>query len=288
MSILSGTGDPAQGSAVDPFALPATLELVNVLGMRVSVACDGASVFAAMRAYGAAGFAPGPVPPGGIRLPYAMRDRFDWRLIGARTYTFKDDDGTDAVMVEHLGETYRRRDFEANPRKKMPAATKFSRGAHPGDDPAIVEKGSGEDTYVTLALFRGGGPVIEHLCVPTAPQETREERARAEAEAARQRESARQLREGVVTPDTVAAHNGREPLQAPPADGPVQHATHAEVAGLFRQLGIVDTPAKVRWAQDTLGLDLRGKLTPEQVDAVRDRLEGALAVKAERERLAAR
>jgi DdrB-like protein len=137
-----------------------TLPLVNALGHQLTAHVDG-DPLAALRELGAQGWSPLQIPAGGIHLPYAMADAFDWSLIGARQFAYKDGN-EEVIAVEHLGHVYTRRSFAASGgKKKMPAAIKYSRGAKETDPDAIVEKVEGEvgKGYVTLALFRGAGPL---------------------------------------------------------------------------------------------------------------------------------
>jgi len=150
----------------------ALLEIHNSLGMTISVAVDDVrDAYVKMRQYGASGWMSGEIPAGGIQLPYAMHDRFDWRLIGARRFTKKIEDG-EIEMVEHNGSVYTRRDFPAEPKKKLPAVVKYSRGARPIDE----NKEGADDAfaqYVTLVVFKGGGPLIDEFCKPsTTSQQT--------------------------------------------------------------------------------------------------------------------
>jgi hypothetical protein len=145
--------------------MSATLHFVNQLGHTLDVATDGADLLAVIRERGSRGWAPTSFPVGGIHLPYAMADTFDWSLIGARRFTMKDGN-EEVVVVEHLGRIYTRRIFEANAKKKMQAAIKYSRGANASDPPAIVEGAEGAEVgkgYVTLAIFKGGAPVIREF-----------------------------------------------------------------------------------------------------------------------------
>ena len=140
---------------------PATIQttLVNELGIRLTLtASDVNEALNLIRRYTAQGFAPEREErPGGIELPLAAHDNFDWSLIGARPW--KSPDGDEGVF--HKGYFYRRRDLEAvDSRKlKLPQAIKYSRGARPIDPPHIQEKGEGDIAYVSLVIFRGNGIV---------------------------------------------------------------------------------------------------------------------------------
>ncbi len=68
----------------------------------------------------------------------------------------------------YAGHFYTRRVLEPNPRMKLAAAVKYSRGAKNTDPPEIVEKGDGSFRYVTLAAFRGEGRRWEEYAMPTA------------------------------------------------------------------------------------------------------------------------
>jgi hypothetical protein len=138
-----------------------TLRLTNQLGATIDVTVDEGGPLDLMRELGAHGWSPTQIPAGGIHLPYAMAEAFDWALIGARQFTINDGAG-EVVCVEHLGRVYTRRSFDANPKKKMPAAIKYSRGASAMDAAAVVEPVEGEvgKGYVTLATFKGNAPTI--------------------------------------------------------------------------------------------------------------------------------
>jgi hypothetical protein len=109
-----------------------------------------------MRYWGRQGWSCGPAPTGGYRLPLKQDGEFDWALIGAHEFEINGE-----KVVSHRGHIYKRREFEQEEKgKKLPAAVKYSRGSKPTDDPAIIEKGSGDINYVTLITFKGGGYAI--------------------------------------------------------------------------------------------------------------------------------
>jgi len=145
-----------------------TLELQNQIGMRISLNIGSLEeAYALMRKYGNSGWTSSELPPGGIVLPYDMADLFDFRLIGGWEWTSPE--GEFGIM--YRGQFYKKRGPFApvdTKKMKMGAAIKYSRGGRSTDPPHLVEKGSGEDTYVTLATFKGAGKVIPALCKPSA------------------------------------------------------------------------------------------------------------------------
>src|SRR5690606_22795692 len=114
------------------------------------------------------------IPPGGLQLPFAIAEDFDWALIGARKVKFDDD-----IKVFFKGEWYTRRVMdEVQPNKKlpkgMPPVVKYSRGARPHDDPRMIETTEGDIKMVPLAVFRGGGEQFKlHLVTPEAREKYR-------------------------------------------------------------------------------------------------------------------
>lgn len=152
----------------------ATVRFVNELGAEVLIPVNGdtasqvsQAVLRALREYGRMGWRSGDVPRGGFRFPLANEPDFDWRLIGGRRGTCTVDD-EERQGVWYAGQFYTRRDLEPNPRMKLAAAVKYSRGAKNTDPAEIVEEGDGSFRYVTLAVFRGEGRRREDYAVPSA------------------------------------------------------------------------------------------------------------------------
>ena len=150
------------------------IRFVNELGAEVLIPVKGDSanqvrqaVLRTLREYGGMGWRSGEVPRGGFRFPLANEADFDWRLIGGRRGTCTVD-GEERQGVWYAGHFYTRRDLEPNPRMKLAAAVKYSRGAKNTDPPEIVEEGDGSFRYVTLAVFRGEGRRREEYAVPPA------------------------------------------------------------------------------------------------------------------------
>lgn len=135
------------------------LHLTGPLGTHLEVETTEPQMLDVLRRYGRQGWTSGEVPAGGLNLPYAMAETFDWSLIGAREYV--NNDGEHSVI--YRGQSYKRRELEAVDTKKlkMPAVIKYSRGARPTDPPHLKEGEEGSVQYVTLISFRGGGRPIE-------------------------------------------------------------------------------------------------------------------------------
>lgn len=136
------------------------LHLTGPLGTAISVEVhDEKEIMPTLRKYGKSGWSSGDIPAGGISLPLAMADSFDWALIGARPYV--NAEGEQAVMYK--GQSYKRRELEEVNTKKvsLPKIVKYSRGARPTDLPHIKEGEEGGVQYVTLITFRGNGKVLE-------------------------------------------------------------------------------------------------------------------------------
>ena len=124
------------------------------LGQAISIALDSDDqLLETLRKYGRQGWTSGEIPSGGLLLPYSLSETFDWTLIGAREAEIEGERG-----VWFKGHFYKRRELAARQDKKMKLAdcVKYSRGAKP-TDPAHLREPSGEQEYVTLAIFRGGG-----------------------------------------------------------------------------------------------------------------------------------
>ena len=124
------------------------------LGSAISIALESDDqLLETLRRYGRQGWTSGEIPAGGLLLPYSLAERFDWSLIGAREAEIEGERG-----VWFKGHFYKRRELAARQDKKMKLAdcVKYSRGAKP-TDPAHLREPSGEQEYVTLAVFRGSG-----------------------------------------------------------------------------------------------------------------------------------
>lgn len=137
-----------------------TLGLLDRLNRPVDVHASSLANLAVLaRHYGAQGLRPRHDPvPGGLQLPYALHDTFDWSLIGAFPWSVqKDGETIPGVMCG--GHFYTRRVLdEVDSRKlKLPAAVKYSRGARQTDPEHLREQSDGEFQYVTLVMFRGSG-----------------------------------------------------------------------------------------------------------------------------------
>lgn len=143
----------------------ATLHLVGPLGTKLSVeVASEREVIPTLRTYGEKGWTSGELPPGGLSLPYAMADVFDFSLIGGHPYTNRDGE----ACVMYRGQSYKRRELDEVDTKKMrmPACVKYSRGARPTDLPHLKEGEDGGVQYVTLISFRGGGRVLSAYIKP--------------------------------------------------------------------------------------------------------------------------
>ena len=146
--------------------------------VRVPLAGDTArdvrqALLQALREYGQLGWRAVPIPAGGLRFPLDNEHDFDWRLIGGRRGRGTVE-GEEREGVWYDGQFYSRREFEANPRRKLGPAVKYSRVAKNGDAPGVVEEADGGFGYVTLAVFRGEGKRREYLALPRAEQESLE------------------------------------------------------------------------------------------------------------------
>jgi hypothetical protein len=162
MSTTLQTDRPATAESA-PIATIGSLELVNQIGMKISLnITDMSDAYVKMRLYGANGWTSGELPSGGLRLPYEMALKFDWRLIGGMELTLDNEDG-----VLWRGEFYKRREFAAQTTgKKMGAKIKYSRGAKAADPPHLKEGDESGTQYVTLATFSGKARVIPALMKP--------------------------------------------------------------------------------------------------------------------------
>lgn len=142
-----------------------TLHLTGPLGTSLSVeVADERELLGVLRRYGKNGWTSGELPPGGLVLPLAMADSFDWALIGARPYT--NADGESSVL--YRGQSYKRRELDEVDTKKLklPRIVKYSRGARPTDPLHLKEGEEGGVQYVTLMTFRGNGRPIEPYLDP--------------------------------------------------------------------------------------------------------------------------
>ncbi|GGR16385.1 single-stranded DNA-binding protein [Deinococcus ruber] len=142
-----------------------TLHFTGPLGTSITVDLTNESeVIPTLRRLGKQGWTSGNIPAGGLVLPLAMADNFDWSLIGAHPYT--NSDGESCVM--YRGHSYKRRDLDEVDTKKLrlPRITKFSRGAKPTDPAHLKEGEDGGVQYVTLISFKGAGRVIEAYLNP--------------------------------------------------------------------------------------------------------------------------
>lgn len=141
------------------------LHLTGPLGTQLTVEVqDDKDVLTILRRYGKNGWTSGELPPGGLVLPLAMADIFDWSLIGARPYV--NNDGESCVLYK--GQSFKRRELEEVDTKKikLPKIVKYSRGARPTDLPHLKEGEEGGVQYVTLITFRGNGRVIDSYTDP--------------------------------------------------------------------------------------------------------------------------
>ena len=146
-----------------------TYEMQNELGMTVRVSISSLDeIYAIQRKYGPRGWRPGGIPAGGYGpFPYAMAERFDFALIGAKLVTIGDE-----RVVVYNGQIYKRRDMAEQKKgdKKIPAQITYSRAAK-ATDPEAIRESSGESMnlgYVTLVRFRGNGPVVAEYCRQTS------------------------------------------------------------------------------------------------------------------------
>lgn len=140
------------------------LHLTGILGTKITVHVkDEDEMLRVMRQYGRRGWTSGEIPAGGLILPLAMADTFDWSLIGAREFTNSEGEKS----VYHKGQVYKRRELEEVDTKKLklPRIVKYSRGARP-TDPEHLKEGEESVRYVTLITFRGNGRVLEHFQNP--------------------------------------------------------------------------------------------------------------------------
>ncbi|CAM3925061.1 single-stranded DNA-binding protein [Deinococcus frigens] len=138
----------------DPLGTPITVQAANLGDLR-----------ALQRHYGAQGMRPHSRPvPGGLQLPLASHDTFDWSLIGARPWVTPEGE----AVVFCAGHVYKQRVLDEVETRKMrlPPAIKYSRGAKGTDPEELREKGDAEFQYVTLVMFRGGGRAHPDFALP--------------------------------------------------------------------------------------------------------------------------
>jgi hypothetical protein len=118
---------------------------------------DHAQLVQLQRRWGCLGYHP-PIPAGGWLFPLEAEAGFDWTLLGGERFEHQ---GT--IYVRLGGMVYTRRDLAPEERtikgkkeETMPAAIRYSRGARPAD---TAIEASGDNSYVTLAVFRGRGQI---------------------------------------------------------------------------------------------------------------------------------
>lgn len=149
-----------------------TLALIDPLGRPVTITAANLPDLNALSAYyGQQGLRPDrEIPAGGLELPYAAHDHFNWALIGARpARSNKNGETVDGVW--HDGDFYTRRVLDAVDSKKvkLPQAIKYSRGARSTDPEQLIERAEGEFAYRTLIIFRGAGRVNPTWQLRAAP-----------------------------------------------------------------------------------------------------------------------
>lgn len=137
-----------------------SITLYSPEGIPTTIALEGNSAqeihrsrLAKQREFGALGYTHALLPDS-LVMPLDNHADFDWSMIGAREGTKKFPDG-EREGVWWRNDFYSKRDLPANEKKKMAAAVKYSRGGRESDPEHLKEKGSGEDSYVTLVIFRG-------------------------------------------------------------------------------------------------------------------------------------
>lgn len=101
---------------------------------------------------------------GGLVLPYAQHDTFDFSLLGARFWTTPEGE----TLLLCGGHAYKQRILEKVDSRKMklPEAVKYSRGAKSTDPPHLVEQAEGEFSYVTLVVFKTAGKAQPAMSLP--------------------------------------------------------------------------------------------------------------------------
>jgi hypothetical protein len=142
-----------------------TLHLTDRLGSSLSVEVDaeGLGYLEALRKCGRLGLHSGEIPRGGIRVPLANEEDFDWSLLGGQKFADKD---TGEIKVFCRGHVWTRRELAEDKKKKMPAIVKYSRGAK-ATDPADLREGGADDIqYITLIVFSGTARKIAEYATP--------------------------------------------------------------------------------------------------------------------------
>lgn len=139
---------------------------IDELGVEITVyAQDAAQVRGLQREYGRRGWrVKREEKRGGLLLPYAQHDTFDFSLLGARFWTTPE--GETVLLCG--GHAYKQRILEKVDSRKMklPEAVKYSRGAKSTDPPHLVEPAEGEFSYVTLVVFKNAGKAQPSLSLP--------------------------------------------------------------------------------------------------------------------------
>jgi hypothetical protein len=127
----------------------ATLRFHTPLGAEVWVPVTGETsqglsrtVLEMQRTFGGLRLRGATPPPGGFRLPLANEPDFDWQLLGGSRGSCTVE-GEEREGVWYAGLFYTRRELDPNPRMKLGAAVKYSRGARHTDPPEVVEDGDG-------------------------------------------------------------------------------------------------------------------------------------------------
>ena len=158
----------SQNETTDPVgAAPCSVTFTTDLGAEVTVSIPVSDIPRFQRSFATYGWTSVTIPVGGLFLPYAIEEDFDWTLLGARKVIFGED-----TRVYFRGEWYTRRVLrEVEPTRKLPRglppAIKYSRGSRPTDDPRFVEKADGDIGMVPLVTFRGAGEHFKaHLVRP--------------------------------------------------------------------------------------------------------------------------
>lgn len=139
-----------------------TLEFITDLGAQARVTVPEERYLETLRHYGQKGWFSQDPSLGPLRLPLANEADFDWRLVGGRLIEIE---GEPMVMARGYG--WKRRELAADPKKKMPAAVKYSRGAKVTDPLHLREGDEDGIQYVTLVIFIGNGKKIEAFARPT-------------------------------------------------------------------------------------------------------------------------
>ena len=139
-----------------------TLEFITDLGAQARVTVPEERYLETLRHYGQKGWYSQNPALGPLRLPLANETDFDWRLVGGRLIEIE---GEPLVMAR--GHGWKRRELAPDPKKKMPAAVKYSRGAKVTDPLHLREGDEDGIQYVTLVIFIGNGKKIEAFARPS-------------------------------------------------------------------------------------------------------------------------